>query len=101
MMNRREFVGTLAAASVIVPRLSWASTNRKINKVGMQLYTVRDAMKQDMDGTLAKVAEIGYKEVEFAGYFDHPANDVRTMLEKHGLASPASHIPYETLGDKW
>ena len=36
----------------------------------MQLYTVRDAMAKDFDGTLAKVAALGYKEVEFAGYFD-------------------------------
>jgi sugar phosphate isomerase/epimerase len=101
MMNRREFVGTMAAAAVMTSRLGWAAATHKIDKVGVQLYTVRDLMKQDMDGTLAKVAAIGYKEVEFAGYFDHPASDVRAMLDKHGLSSPSSHIPYESLGDKW
>jgi hypothetical protein len=44
---------------------------RQIGKVGVQLYTVRAAMKQDFAGTIARVADIGYKEVEFAGYFDH------------------------------
>ena len=39
----------------------------------MQLYTVRDLMKDDFDGTIAKVASIGYKEVEFAGYFGRTA----------------------------
>ena len=42
---------------------------RKLNKFGLQLYTVRDLMQADMPGTLAKVAAAGYKEVEFAGYF--------------------------------
>ena len=46
----------------------------------MQLYTVRDAMAKDFDGTLAKVAELGYKEVEFAGYFDKSPQDVKAAL---------------------
>jgi sugar phosphate isomerase/epimerase len=104
MMNRREFMGGVAgaaaAAAVLDPRTLWAAEG-KLGKIGMQLYTVRDAMKADMEGTLAKVAAIGYQEVEFAGYFDHSAKGRKAMLERHGLSSPSSHIPYETLGDKW
>jgi len=49
-------------------------------------------MEHDMEGTLAKVAEAGYGEVEFAGYFGHPPKEVRAMLEHHGLAAPSAHM---------
>ena len=42
-------------------------------KYGLQLYSVRDAMEVDFEGTLKKVAEMGYSYVEFAGFFDHTA----------------------------
>jgi len=76
-MNRRTFLGTMTAATLLTRRLAFAADDHKIDKIGLQLYTVRDLMKQDFDGTLAKVAAIGYKEVEFAGYFDHSPKDVR------------------------
>ena len=48
----------------------WASPPaHEIKKVGVQLYTVRHLMKDDFDGTIAGIAKIGFKEVEFAGYF--------------------------------
>ncbi|MGA1988858.1 MAG: hypothetical protein ABSG72_21500, partial [Candidatus Sulfotelmatobacter sp.] len=65
-MNRRTFLGTattLTAATLLTSRLGWAAGDHKIDKVGLQLYTVRDLMKTDFDGTIAKVAQIGYKEV--------------------------------------
>jgi sugar phosphate isomerase/epimerase len=64
----------------------------RLQKVGLQLYTVRDKMKEDFEATLARVAEIGYKEVEFAGYFDHAPADVRAILDRHGLSAPSTHI---------
>jgi sugar phosphate isomerase/epimerase len=100
-MDRRTFIGTITAATVLGSRLSWAADDRKIDKIGVQLYTVRDAMKSDMEGTLAKVAQIGYKEVEFAGLFDHSPKDVRAMLDKNGLTAVSGHTPYETLTGDW
>ena len=44
-------------------RVSWAAAERKLGNIGVQLYTVRDAMKADFSGTIAKVAQVGYKEV--------------------------------------
>jgi sugar phosphate isomerase/epimerase len=49
-------------------------------------------MKEDFEGTLARVAEVGYKEVEFAGYFSHAPADVRAILDRHGLAAPSTHV---------
>ncbi|HWJ48802.1 MAG TPA: twin-arginine translocation signal domain-containing protein, partial [Candidatus Udaeobacter sp.] len=71
-INRRTFLktaSTAAAVSLLPTRFLWAAGEHKIDKVGVQLYTVRDLMKNDFDGTIAKVAQVGYKEVEFAGYF--------------------------------
>jgi sugar phosphate isomerase/epimerase len=104
MMNRRSFLETattVTAAALLTTKLGWAAADHKIEKLGVQLYTVRDQMKADFEGTLAKVAAIGYKEVEFAGYFDHSPKDVRAMLDRHGLVSPAPHIAYDLLSDKF
>ena len=101
MMDRRKFLKTMTAAALLTRRLGWAANDRKIEKIGVQLYTVRDAMKQDFEGTLAKVAAIGYREVEFAGYFDHSPREVRAALDRHGLLAPSTHVDYDSLGEKW
>lgn len=62
------------------------------DRVGVQLYTVRDAMERDFTGTLERVAQIGYREVEFAGYFDHPPQEVRQLLDRLGLRAPSAHV---------
>ena len=66
---------------------------------GLQLYSVRDAVAKDMDGALRRVAEIGYKSVEFAGFFGHPAEAVREMLERHSLSVSGTHTPLRELTD--
>ena len=100
-MDRRTFLGTMTAATLLTRRLAFAAGDHKIDKIGLQLYTVRDLMKQDFDGTLAKVAAIGYKEVEFAGYFDHSPKDVRAAVDRRGLTAPSAHIDYKSLGEKF
>ena len=103
-MNRRRFLGTAAAVTagtLFTSRFSWAAGDHKINKVGVQLYTVRDLMKDDFEGTIAKVAQIGYKEVEFAGYFGRTAQQVKAVLDKNGLKAPATHVQYDELDDKF
>jgi sugar phosphate isomerase/epimerase len=101
-MNRRTFIGSSVAATLTVSRLSWgAEATHKLDRIGVQLYTVRDAMKADFEGTLAKVAAIGYREVEFAGYFDHSPKDVRAILDRLKLTSPSEHVAYAVVQDKW
>jgi sugar phosphate isomerase/epimerase len=96
-MDRRTFIGTVTAATILGSRLGWAADQHKLEKVGVQLYSVRDLMKQDFEGTLAKVAAIGYREVEFAGLFDHSPQDVRTILDRTGLTAPSAHVPYKDI----
>ena len=98
MIDRRTFLAAVGAAAV-VPRLATAAS---IRRPGMQLYTVRTLLEKDFDGTLAKIRGIGYREVEFAGYFGHTPRQVRDSLKRHGLTSPSAHIDYASLtGDKW
>lgn len=49
---------------------------------GLQLYSVRDQMKEDMEGTMAAVAALGYSTVEFAGFFGQSAETVAAWLKK-------------------
>lgn len=66
--------------------------------VGLQLYTLRNETAEDFIGTLKQVAEMGYKVVEFAGYGDIPAEQMRATLDELGLRSSSAHISL-TLGD--
>jgi len=103
-MNRRNFLEaatTITAATLLTSRLGWAAGDHKIEKIGVELYTVRDQMKADFDGTLAKVASIGYKEVEFAGYFGRTGQQVRAALDRNGLTAPSTHVQYDELDDKF
>ncbi len=97
-MNRRTFIGSAAAAALLASRSTLATgatgptgataaggaaeASHKLDRIGVQLYTVREMMKTDFEGTLAKVAGVGYREVEFAGYFDHQPKEIRALLDK-------------------
>src|SRR5207245_9651166 len=61
----------------------------------------RPAMRTACEGTISKVSAPVYKEVEFAGYFDHPPQDVRAILDKNGLAAPSAHVSYDLVEKKW
>lgn len=74
-----------------------ATSKRRLENVGIQLYTVRDRMAEDVPGTLRRLAEIGYREVEFAGYYDHTPAEIRGLLNDLGLTSPSAHAPIELL----
>src|SRR5437773_12398419 len=101
-MERREFVQTMAGAGLAIACTGSSRAPRaaRLDKVGIQLYTVRDQMKADFEGTLAHIAQIGYKEVEFAGYFNNSPAAVKAILDRHGLSSPSTHVPFQS-DDQW
>jgi sugar phosphate isomerase/epimerase len=107
MSTRRNFLATLGVAALgIASRDAAAATEilaarKKLKRVGLQLYTVRDLMKADLPGTLAKVAAIGYKEVEFAGYFGQTPTQIRELLHRNGLTSPSTHLSFDSLENGW
>jgi sugar phosphate isomerase/epimerase len=105
-MDRRTFLGTLsgvAAAATMNRNFAWAAEQHGINPIGIQLYTVRDALKLDYDGTLAQLAQIGYHEVESGKDHDKPnPKEMKEALMRHGLTSPSCHVDWSSLvGPDW
>ena len=95
--TRRTFLSTLGATAVGLATgcrtfAAQTSSAHKIQKIGIQLYTLRRPAETDLAGVLKQLATIGYKEVEFAGYYKHPASEVRDLLEQNGLTAPSAHI---------
>ena len=101
--NRREFLTLLGAAAVAAASgcTVAAAPRRKLNRIGLQLYTVRDQMQADLPGTLARVAAAGYKEVEFAGYFGRTPAQIRDLLARNSLTSPSTHVPIQMMRTDW
>jgi sugar phosphate isomerase/epimerase len=83
------------------PGCTTAASRRSLERIGVQLYTVRTEMQRDVEATLARVAEIGYRDVEFAGYFDHTPAQIAALLQRHSLASPSTHIGLDQMRDDW
>ena len=92
-INRRGFLSATSLALLGSACLSSPvfAARKRLGKIGLQLYTLRNEMGKDFTGTLEKVAAAGYKEVEFAGYFDRKPQEVKATLDRLGLAAPSAH----------
>ncbi|WP_430790698.1 sugar phosphate isomerase/epimerase family protein [Virgibacillus flavescens] len=72
-----------------------------MGNVGLQLYSVREAAAQNFLGTVRNVADIGYDAVQFAGFFETPASQVKQVLDEKQLRVAGSHTAIDVLhGDK-
>ncbi len=80
--------GAAVAASAGVARL--AARTLKL-PIGLQLYSVKDFLAKDFDGTLAKVRAAGYTEVEAAGYYNRTAAEFRQAMDRAGLRCVSTH----------
>ena len=95
--HRRDFfkMAACGSAALITGAMGEAlaqSSPDWTKQVGLELYTVRDAMQTDYEGVLAKVASFGYKEVEPAsGYNNMQPKEFRAMLDRYGLSAPSTH----------
>lgn len=74
-----------------------AGRSPTIDRLGVGLFTVFGEMRQDFDGTLAQIRRIGYREVEFAGYYGRTPEQVRQVLDQVGLTAPSTHIGLDLL----
>jgi sugar phosphate isomerase/epimerase len=95
-VSRSQFlkISTLAMSGVLLS--SFDTSGKTQRKVGLQLYTLRDELPKDLEGTLKKVADIGYKEVELFGYsdgkfFGKTPKEFKAMLQGLGLSAPSGH----------
>src|SRR5712692_2919802 len=94
-MHRRTFVQALGAAVSTGPLASLVSPTRRLNRIGLELYSVRDAMGRDPERTLAAVRAMGYTDVELLwsfGNFGRTTEQVRAALDREGLRAPSAHI---------
>jgi sugar phosphate isomerase/epimerase len=94
--DRRAFLSSLGAAAVSLaygcsPFGVLRPTPKRM-RWGIQLYTLRSVASANLGGTLAQLAAIGYTEIEFAGFYNHPAAEVRGLLDQYGLTAPSAHI---------
>ena len=104
-LSRRDFLTTTAASVAAAGIMGSGCMNEnkraaaKAIPVGLQLYSVRGECEKDLPGTIAKVAKMGYEGVEFAGYYDYKAQDIRKMLDDNGLVCCGTHTAMDTLSD--
>ena len=107
-LNRREFLKLSAAGSLglltLNPMLqSCQSVDRKSFGVGLQLYSIRDAMAADVRGTLKKVSDIGYKYMELADFskgrfYGYSPSEFKKILSDLGMEALSSHTAVEADG---
>ena len=100
MISRRDFLatGAVGALAMASSRFSGAVPEGP-NRFGVQLYVLRGLLAKDFDGTLAKVSAVGIKNVEFAGFYDRTAKEVRTSLSNAGLTASGAHCLMATMSD--
>jgi sugar phosphate isomerase/epimerase len=97
--SRRTFIrntALLAAGVSLMPKNIFASS-RKIEHLGLQLYTVRDAMKADPAGTLKKLSDASIRRIEHANYVDrkfygYSVTDFKKLLADNGLNMISGHV---------
>src|SRR5579862_3834883 len=96
--SRRTFLkttGAVAATALVGGRRLAAAPLSQ--PVGLQLYSVRDLLPKDFDGTLHGLSEAGYKVVEAAGFFNKSATDFRHSMDQAGLRCVSAHYPLAML----
>jgi sugar phosphate isomerase/epimerase len=92
--TRRSLLPALAGLAVPLDALA---QSRTAWRAGLQLYTVRDALGSDLEGTLRHIADVGYREVELAGLPGVTAHAMRASLQRYGLDAPSMHTSYDRL----
>ncbi|RBL90482.1 sugar phosphate isomerase/epimerase family protein [Chitinophaga flava] len=99
-INRRNFLAQsgMAAAAVFISPSAFAVLAKPRFKMGLQLYTIREAMEKDVAGTLKRVARLGYQDVEtygfdpaHIGYYGRSAKDFNLLLKDNGLTTASGH----------
>jgi sugar phosphate isomerase/epimerase len=127
MMNRRNFIhrSLLSSAVVLFSPEIWKQ-NALLNKIGIQFFSLPKLLEKDLPDSLAMLAKMGYREVEFygpypfstdtakkrwesvtpqlgfsgSGYFGHSPRELKAMLDDHGLTAPSMHTDLDTLETK-
>lgn len=91
--HRRTFLQQMTGcgAALLLPSLQAKPASKWLKQPGLELYTVRDLLAKDFEGTIARVAEIGYREVEPVGYGNLDPKQFRALLDRYKLTAPSTH----------
>lgn len=109
-MQRRDFLAVLGAGSAALladgdtAPLRTATRPRRLERIGLELYAVRKAMRADPERTLAAIRAIGYTDVELLWSFrnfNRTTAQVREALQREGLKAPSAHMAPETIQNDW
>ena len=107
-MNRRHFMKTGAGVAALgmslqgLSRVVRAADDAKKIPIGVQVYSVREQAARDVGAMLKAIAEIGYKGVEYAGYYGKKAEELKKMMDDNGLVCCGTHTGLGTLlGDEF
>ena len=102
MLTRREFLGTAAAGVAAMGLGPKLFAEKKERPIGVQLYTVRGPLQQDVSGTLQAVRKIGYTTVEtfVAEYSNTKAKDLRKLITDAGLEVTSAHFGYNDFEER-
>jgi sugar phosphate isomerase/epimerase len=103
-MHRRSFLRELGATLVVPSALGCAMRRSKgsVDRIGLQLYTLRDAASANLERTLGDIATIGFREIELLDSmrnFGMPAAQLRKLLDRLQLRAPSTHIDTAALND--
>ena len=112
-MHRRTFIQGIGATLALraLPACAGAASSttvgtsaagRRVDRIGIQLYTLRDAARADLEGTLRDIAAIGYREVELLDSmrnFGMPVPTLRALLDRLQLRAPSTHISTAALDE--
>ncbi len=98
-LTRRQTLSALAATTAIPLAASCATTQKegRVRPIGLQLWTVKEDLARDLQGTLNQVAAIGYREVEFASFVNRTGPQLRQALDQAGLTCPSAHVPLDRI----
>jgi len=95
-MQRRTFLqqsAILYAGMLAMPEMAFANNQ----KIGLQLYTLRESVAKDVPGVFSEVAKAGYSELEMFGlsaenkFFGHTVKEIAALLKQNNLTSPSGH----------
>ncbi len=108
-MERRKFIrqSGLLMSATLLPTPNFAMTREPKYKMGLQLFTIRDAMEKDPIATLKKVAALGYQDLETYGYdgdkgtyYGHKAADFKQLLDDLQLSASSGHYGFSDYLEK-
>jgi sugar phosphate isomerase/epimerase len=99
-ISRRVFLKTASASAVgaaVWKSAPWLMADPLGLPTGLQLYSVRDRLPKDYEGTLKQLSAIGFREVEAAGFFGHSPSEVRQAMDRAGLVCVGAHYALKDL----